>query len=357
MKLSFFCKKKKFLKYYLQIASEIKAGKLLTPAGNKFSKSSADTYFTSAHRIRLFEKEVGPVYVEDISPEWAERFAIFLMDKGYCKNTIGGTLAKIKAVMKRLNRSGIADFDGRGIYAGQEEVTSVYSSIEDLIALTNCDLSETPGFEKVRDVYILQCFVGLRFSDLSILLPDSKRFLRDIGGKWFIEIKTKKTGEVVVIPVADIVHQILTKYNFTFEPFSFQYYNLTIKEVARKARITGDIVFSRTKGGKRVDTIFQKCDLMSSHTARRTFATNAFLSGLQERNIMMITGHKTTASFHKYIRCSSLDSAIKIANHSFFSLPLSITQLLDRSEVLILADETTYKASAISRYAYPVDSK
>jgi integrase len=64
---------------------------------------------------------------------------------------------------------------------------------------------------------------------------------------------------------------------------------------------------------------------MSSHTARRTFATNAHLSGLSERDIMMITGHKTTTSFYRYIRSNSMQSAIKIANHDFFNIDMPVT--------------------------------
>jgi hypothetical protein len=64
---------------------------------------------------------------------------------------------------------------------------------------------------------------------------------------------------------------------------------------------------------------------MSSHTARRTFATNAHLSGIAERDIMLITGHKTTSSFYKYIRSSSMENAIKIANHNFFNLDMPVT--------------------------------
>lgn len=125
-----------------------------------------------------------------------------------------------------------------------------------------------------------------------------------------------------------VAKYILEKYKYDFgNIFSYQYYNVAIKNMAEKAGITEEVVYSRTEGGQRVDTVRLKSELMSSHTARRTFATNAFLSGMPEKNIMLITGHKTSASFYRYVRCSNMDAAIKIANHDFFNIDLTITDI------------------------------
>lgn len=196
----------------------------------------------------------------------------------------------------------------------------------------------------MRDIYVLHCFIGLRVSDLATFLYNPHRYIREIGGKFFVEIKTEKTGEVVVIPLSKAALQILSKRNYNFDGFfSYQYYNLTIKEVARRAGLTSEIVTTRTQGGLRVDVVRDKCELMSSHTARRTFATNAYLAGLQEKAIMMITGHKTTQSFYRYIRCSSLDSAIKIAGHHFFDIEMPITELLEGPDIQVIEDEDQKK--------------
>ncbi len=120
---------------------------------------------------------------------------------------------------------------------------------------------------------------------------------------------------------------------------SEQCYNLSIKDIALRSGIDSEVVFTRTEGGQRIDTARLKAELMSSHTARRTFATNAFLSGLRELDIMQITGHKSTHSFHRYIRCSNLDSAIKIANHDFFNLNLNLTLTLPYRNELIKNEE------------------
>ena len=155
---------------YQKITDEMIAGEILTPAGNRFAKQSGINYKTGIVRFQKWEDANGTIYLEDISIAWAEKFTIFLMQNGYCKNTISVTLARLKAVLKRLYKKGIAKFDGHGIAATNEDITTVYNTIDELRALLDHDLSDTPGLAKVRDVYIIQCFIGLRFSDLRTFL-------------------------------------------------------------------------------------------------------------------------------------------------------------------------------------------
>ena len=56
-----------------------------------------------------------------------------------------------------------------------------------------------------------------------------------------------------------------------------------------------------------------------THTARRSFATNAYLTGIPMRDIMQVTGHRSTESFLKYIRVTKLETAEKLKDHPFFS--------------------------------------
>ena len=54
---------------------------------------------------------------------------------------------------------------------------------------------------------------------------------------------------------------------------------------------------------------------VSSHAARRNFATNLYLDGYPTLEIMKITGHKTEKAFMRYIRVSKLDAAKKLSAH------------------------------------------
>lgn len=312
-----------FLPLYNELTAGIKNGTILTPDGNKFAYNTVKNYVSGIRPLKKYEQAHGIIYLEDINIKWAENFTVFLMSDGYCKNTISVTISRIKAILRRLNHDGIGNFAGTGIRAVNEAITTVFNTIEEVRILAGSDFSETPGYDRVRDIYILQCFLGLRYSDLSEVLKNPQNYIREVGNNLYFEIKTKKTGETVVIPISRTVKQVCERYGYDFgELFSYQYYNKAIKHIARKAGLTQNVVFTRTEGGERKDSVIEKCELMSSHTARRTFATNAFLAGISEKDIMQITGHKTTQSFYKYVRNTGLQSAIKIANHEFFKIEM-----------------------------------
>jgi len=91
-----------------------------------------------------------------------------------------------------------------------------------------------------------------------------------------------------------------------------------LKELGQLAEIEESILITATKGGKRETETFKKWELITTHTARRSFATNAYLQNVPTISIMEITGHKTEKSFLKYIKISQEDNANKLINHPFF---------------------------------------
>ncbi len=67
------------------------------------------------------------------------------------------------------------------------------------------------------------------------------------------------------------------------------------------------------QGGKQIVIKKPKYEFVSSHTARRSFATNEYMAkGLNVRDIMAITGHKTEKSFYKYIRQTPMENAERV---------------------------------------------
>jgi hypothetical protein len=70
---------------------------------------------------------------------------------------------------------------------------------------------------------------------------------------------------------------------------------------------------------------------MSSHTARRNFATNAFLAGINIEFIMAITGHATREAFLRYVRATKLMIAIVLSKYDFFKLGIGQKSELESS--------------------------
>ena len=60
---------------------------------------------------------------------------------------------------------------------------------------------------------------------------------------------------------------------------------------------------------------YEKWELVSSHTARRTACTNMFLKGIPTIAIMKISGHKKESTFMKYIKITAEENADYIAEN------------------------------------------
>ena len=91
---------------------------------------------------------------------------------------------------------------------------------------------------------------------------------------------------------------------------SNQKFNSYIKDVVKvidALKVGVDI--TATKGGKRSTVNSPKWQLVSTNTARRSFATNEFLAGTPSLTIMAITGHKTEKAFLKYIKVTPNEHA------------------------------------------------
>ena len=115
------------------------------------------------------------------------------------------------------------------------------------------------------------------------------------------------------------VEAIFRKYgNQPPKAQSNQSTNRVLKRLCRKAGITNFVSVVETSGGVKHEVTHEKCDMVTSHTARRSFATNAYRAGIPSLSIMQITGHSTETSFMKYIRISKEENAIALSKHTFF---------------------------------------
>ena len=130
-----------------------------------------------------------------------------------------------------------------------------------------------------------------------------------------LSFRQHKTNNRVAIPIHPVVREVLEKYNYELPAeISNQKFNDYIKEVARLAGLTMIETKTRTEGGKANTTRCEKWQLVSSHTGRRSFATNMYKRGLPSIMIMSITGHKTESAFLKYIKVRQDEHAEMMAD-------------------------------------------
>lgn len=311
-----------FIPECLKIIEGMKNKQVLTPEGYFYKNKTIKTISQNTERIAEFIDTIGnPVFMTDINFEFSEKFRLYLIEKGHAKNTVSQYLSTLRMWIKRFHKIGLLSYSGAGIRCSMEITTAIFNTLDELKTIYNTKLPE--GKTRVKDIYVAQCFLGLRVSDMFKFIRQIEKTVKIIEGKKFFEIKTQKTGEVVVIPASSIVLEIFEKYNYNFgNKFSEWYYRRTLKEIVSETEIDREILFHRTEGGVKIERTVLFSELMGTHTARRTFASNAYLSGIDPLDIMKITGHKSYNSFFKYIRCENLAVALRISSHEFFNIKL-----------------------------------
>lgn len=301
--------------YYSQLIERMRMGKLLTPKGTPYSEGTIKSHNTGKGYLSYYEEKYGPLYFEDINQEFKINFIGVMNNKKFKINTIAKAVSFIKFVCKqafdeRLHQNvyfQTSDFD-----VSEEDTDNIYLTSEELKAMFNVSQFKSPGHEIARDLFLIGCYTALRLSDYSRILPQYITVTEN--GIKVIDMITKKTKQRVVIPfLFPELDILLAKYEYRSPKLSDQKLNEYIKEIAETAGITQEIAVTETIGGERKETIYRKCNLITSHTARRTGATNLFKLGFSPIEIMKITGHTSEKNFMKYIKMSKIENAERMA--------------------------------------------
>ncbi len=192
----------------------------------------------------------------------------------------------------------------------REESTSIFLTEQEIIDILDIDLTHNKMLELVRDLFVIGCYTGLRFSDYSNLSRDN------IVGDNLV-VTTYKTGKVVTIPIHPVVQAIFDKYNGVLRiGISNQKSNTYLKEIGQLLpALLEKVTTTITKGATKYTERKARWQMLSTHTARRSFATNAYKRNIPTMTIMAITGHTTEKSFRKYIKVTETEHAEIFRKH------------------------------------------
>lgn len=319
---------KNFFGLFQEIIDQTRAGVRLHPkTGKPISKNTLKTYVTTFKHLSEFNtKSKRGIDFNTIDLDFYSDYTEFLM-KGkktlpktgkqiplnLSTNTIGKHIQIIKLIMNEATERGLntnLSFKSKRFVTIREKSDSIYLSENEIKEIENLDLSKDKRLEKVRDLFLVGCHTGLRYSDYSILQPEQ---IKD----GYIETTQIKTGEPVVIPIHHTVKRIIEKYNGKLpQSISNQKTNDYLKQFGKRATsLNTNVSISFTKGGVTVIENNQKYELLTSHTARRSFATNEYLAGTPTITIMAITGHKTEKAFLRYIKLTPNEHAKLLKLH------------------------------------------
>lgn len=252
-----------------------------------------------------YEKHSGKrLAFDQITLEFYFEFVDYMQRiKGFKVNSMGKYIKYLKSIMKTSHAEGLhanRAYSHPKFKILEEAVNTIYLDVDDLKLLESLNLNGFPGLERARDLFLIASWTGLRFSDLQHLSIDNLK-----GDD--IVIRTQKTDKEVVIPVFPIVKEILIRYKDTGLPsITNQALNRSLKDLGAKLEEA-----SKMKG---IMPGQSKYSRITTHTARRSFATNLYHIVPIEL-IMGVTGHKTQSEFYKYIRITPTENADKMRQY------------------------------------------
>ena len=260
------------------------------------------SYVTTRNFLRDFESTTSyKLTFESIDNNFFEKIQnyTFLIRKN--KNSYLAFIVKVLNTFMRwaYDKDYHENFKFKKFKVRIDEIEIIYLTMDELMNLYNFEF-ESKRLNQVRDVYCFNCFTGLRISDTSALKPSN--ILEDEITLTIQKTRTANTR----IPLNQFSKAILLKYKNTIhEPLpiiSQQKFNKYIKECCELAEINTPITITRYIGQKRVDKTVPKYQLITSHTARKTFVTNSLVLGMKEIVVRNITGHKKEESFRRYVK-------------------------------------------------------
>lgn len=255
------------------------------------------------------ERKVRPSF-ENIDMNFYHEFDVYMKEQLLNGNSRGKHFKEIKALFREAMDRDInvnLSFQKKSFKVIRLPTDSTYLNIQELRKISTIELPS--HLEAHRDIFLMACFVGARHSDWDQI---SKSNCLVENGKELLKIKQRKTVDIIHIPVHFVVRLILNKNNDLLpKVISNQKFNEALKEICKMA----DLGMVSINGQS-----VEKWTEITTHAARRSFATNAYLSkSLEVYQIMKCTGHKTEASFLAYLKLNGKDFAIEAAESKFFN--------------------------------------
>lgn len=274
-----------------------------------------DTVWNYTNTLRRYKDYIKDNGIKDsfaiFDEDFQSSFDEYLMsEQELAMNTIVGSHSQLKTMLRRAYEKGYLHNPAFLHWSSKTiNFTKIYLDDDELNAIYNLQITEKirkenrigteNHIEESRDLFILSARTGLRYSDLRHL--NTATWDMNEGNEK-LTILVQKTSERVTIPLHHQVIEIYNKYQGNLPVVvDKSKYNEQIRLCAKLAGINRKVETFEWFQGRPIIRGHLKYELVSSHTARRSFATNLFLKCKSAYYVMSITGHKTEENFKRYI--------------------------------------------------------
>lgn len=276
------------------------------------SKAFAYAQRLTMRRVKEFERWRGlPTAYGSINKTWGSEFAAWLTEHRKGKHASYNTGNKhLKMLKMFLNHATLEGWNTATFYK-QIKITEkrnafpvalTEAEVRALWALKAEDVDHLHPVERKcvldsRDWFVLATQTALRFSDWD---PDRIDTVRADGGGKNFRLYQKKTVNPVEVPLSDLAERVLARHG-----------GIMPRPLTPAPVLKHIAVLCKLAGIKKPVT---------THTARRTFATLQEAAGVPRSIIMRITGHRTERDYLKYVGITFEHNAdmLRMANPAWF---------------------------------------
>lgn len=285
------------------------------------AKGTLKTYRTALKKVTEYTNTTKKdLKFNDIDRNWVLNFkSWFFSNNELTDNYFDRTLKIIKTILQEAFERDIhsnLEFKKKAFSLNRKSSTTIYLTMQEQDLIYSKELVIGSTKDIVRDSFILMCTLGLRIGDFKKL---TKNHIKSIDGVRCVRVESNKTRTEALIELSPRAEEILEKYNGSFpNKLPPQTINNKIKQIAQEVGIDESVVITTTIGGKRVDKTKRKFELITNHTARRSFCTMMVIKGVPLGNAIKMSGHKTEDSFRTYVRMSLEENLTTVNQLNFF---------------------------------------
>lgn len=165
-------------------------------------------------------------------------------------------------------------------------------------------------YQEYKDLFVVGYLTGQRHSDYKRI---STAMIKANDGFKFIDITQQKTGKRILIPLDARVEEILNRYGGCIPPHGINSMTKGLKDIGLLMGWTHNAGIKEYVGMEKRPSSKRFCDMMTTHTARQTWATNAYKNHVPLSSIMAVTGHTSESMLCKYLKLNEEEKGLNAA--------------------------------------------
>lgn len=283
--------------------------------GKPYKKNTIQNYMVNTDLLKEFNPKLN---WKDINEDFLNGYIVWLRAKNFADNTIAKAVNILCAIMERSKKiHGTLDY--QEFYIPYTDSDSIFLTESEIELIMKATLPKHLEAERLR--FYLSYNFFLRFGD-SVTLDKEDIFKQE--GRTYAKLMDEKTHNIRIIPVLPYTLDLLKKCNYNLPKSTNQESNRDLKDIGKLAGIDSIHTQITVKSGEISKLPACKYNFITTHTARRSMATNVYLSMVKHKNVdlkklQLMGGWKSISMLEKYLKVGKLVNAMSASDDPFFN--------------------------------------